>query len=93
MQIRVVTAGTAAAAVPSMGGSSLGMRLLCRDGNTGDVYLGTADTVTTSTGVLLPKGDPGVVAPFTVPAEHFIAGKSVYLVASGASQLVDVSAE
>lgn len=93
MQAAAITVGTSAVQVPVSGTPSLGVRLLARNANSGDVYLGTTSGVTTSTGVLIPKGDPGVVAQYTVPADHFVAGKSVYLIASGASQVVDWSAQ
>ena len=69
----------------------LGMRLLGRAANTGTVYLGFDSTVTTSTGTLVPKGDPGYAGPKTIPAEHFNApgGGDIYLVASAPGQIVD----
>lgn len=66
-----------------------GMRLLARSGNSGDVYYGFAPNVTTLTGILLPKGNPGDTALKTIPASHFSGGGKVYIVGSAASQTVD----
>lgn len=77
----------------------LGLRLLCRADNDGTVYLGSNSDVTgdddpVTGGVLLPGGDPAVSYPFVVPAEHFgMSPGVIYLVGSGADQVVDWSAQ
>lgn len=99
MQAGVLTVGTDAVQVPVVvtGGNALrtqannGLRLLARDANSGATYVGTTSGVTTDTGNLLPQGAPGVVTPYTVPADHFNAGGSIYLVADAADQVVDWS--
>lgn len=93
MQAGSLTVGTTPVRVPVVGRPSVGMRLLCRAANSDDAFLGTADTVTTSTGVLLPKGAPGTTLPYFVPPRHFADGGDVYLVGGGAGQVVDWSAQ
>lgn len=98
MQAASITVGVTAVEVPvqSIGDLRYGMRLLARSDNSGDVYIGTASSVTTSTGVLLPKGLPETSLMFTIPIEHFTSGissKKVYLIGSGAGQVVDWSAQ
>lgn len=91
MQTQVKTAGVAAIAVSFTVVPQLGVKLLQRNADAGSVYLGTASDVTTSTGVLIPKGNPGEVDPLIVPAEHFKGTPTdLYLIASQASQTVDV---
>lgn len=93
MQAASITVGTSAVAVPITITPSRGMRLLARNGNSGNVYLGTAADVTTATGVLVAKGTPGSVAPLTIPPEHFNPSRPVYLIADAVSQVVDWSAQ
>ena len=94
MQSGRLTVGTSATLVPvTLTRLRLGLRLLGRAANSGTVYLGSTSAVTTSTGVLIPNGDPGTTFPFVVPADHYGSSPgTVYLIASGAGQLVDWSA-
>lgn len=91
MQMQVKTAGVAAIAVTFTVPPALGVTLLARADNTGDVYVGTGSDVLTTTGVLVPKGAPGTIDPFVVPADHFDGSPAtLYLIASDAAQIVDV---
>jgi hypothetical protein len=91
MQTQSLTIGATAAAVSFTVTPALGVTLLARAANTGSVYIGTSSGVTTSTGVLIPKGAVGTIDPFVVPAESFDGGPgTLYLIASAADQVVDV---
>lgn len=99
MQCGALTVGVTAVIVPVVlsGSAGLrvqsnnGMRLLSRTANSGNVYIGTTSAVTTSTGNLVSKGDPGTTLPYTIPSDHFSQGGTVYLIADGANQVVDWS--
>lgn len=89
MQIGVMTVTTAAQRVPVSTAVPLtnGVRLLCRTANTGNVYVGTDNTVTTATGNLLPQGAPGTTNVYTAATD-----KPLWLIGDGSGQVVDWSA-
>lgn len=93
MQHGVITVGTDAVIVPVVAPLQKGLRLLGRAANTNVIYVGTSSSVTTSTGNLVPKGDPGTSNPYTVPKEHYDGGRTIYVIAGAASQVLDWSAE
>lgn len=84
-----LTVGTTAVAVPEGITPAEGMRLLARAANAGAIYYGFDAAVTTDTGILVPRGDFGVTTPRTVPAAHFTAGGSIYVVADQAGQKLE----
>ena len=86
-----MTVGATAAKVDIQGASalSLGMRLLCRADNSGNVFISNSSDVTVDTGILLPKGDRASATPFTIPEGHFDSGGEVWLIADTADQVVD----
>lgn len=87
-----VTVGTSAVDVnlPTTRRLKLGVLLLQRSADSGTVYWGTSDTITTSTGALVAKGSPGVTSTSLIPLEYFDGTNTFYLIGSGAGQLVDV---
>jgi hypothetical protein len=96
MQIGVATVGTDPVVITITEGYRLqnGLRLLAREANAGDVYVGTSSDITTTSGVnLVPKGDPATSNWYTVPEGHFDGVRYIYLVASQSGQLVDWSAD
>lgn len=91
MQVQQITVGTSPVEVTFDLKPTEGVTLLARKVNTGSVYLGTAADVDSSSGVLVPRGDPGAVIPAVVSAEHFAQTPgTVFLVADAANQIVDV---
>jgi hypothetical protein len=50
---------------------NLGVKLLARSSNTGNIYLGFSNAVTTATGILVAKGTPGASFPTIVPVSQF----------------------
>lgn len=95
MIIRVTTVGETATQLELPSGMKVnnGMRLLAREANSGDVYVGDSDAVTTTTGNLVPQGAPGTTQPYTIPADHFNASREIWIVGSAAGQIVDWSAD
>ena len=95
MKIGVVTAGAIPVKVPVAASDGLhsGVRLLGREANAGKVYVGTSSAVTTATGNLIPKGDPGATNPYTVTARHVKFGGELWVVADAEGQAVDWAAD
>ncbi len=93
MQFGVITVGTSASAVAPTAPLNYGVRLLARAANSGDVYVGSASGVLTTTGNLLPKGAPATSNPFVIPKDHFDGSRLVYIIGSAAGQVVDWSAD
>ncbi len=101
MEIGSLTVGTSPVKIPIAKPSVLknGARILGRSANAGNVYVGTSSNVSTTTGALLPKGDPANAVPFTLPLEHFVSigwtggieetHNEIWLVADSAGQVVD----
>lgn len=57
--------------LPIPGGLVYGVRLLVRVSPSGNVYYGTNNQVSTTTGTLIAQGAPNVSTPTTVPKDHF----------------------
>lgn len=96
MQIHIITVGTAAVQLPLSSPPNFvnGLRLLARVANSGNVYIGVDPALTTtSKSNLLPQGAPATSVPYTIPVEYLASGGKVYLIADGAGQLVDWSAD
>jgi hypothetical protein len=96
LQVASLAVGTAAVQVPvtlpSVGAPiTFGMKILGRAANSGKIYVGVTSGVTTSTGALVPNGDPGTTFPYVVPAQHFLSGGLVWLISDTSSQTVDWS--
>lgn len=94
MQIGNITVGTTAVELVISESLEIGVRLLGRAANTGNVFIGTSSGITTSANSsLVPKGDPASATPYTVPAAHVMRGGKIWLIADAAAQVVDFSAE
>ncbi len=65
MQVQQLTIGATAVLVSFDVEPTVGVRILARSDNTGDVYLGTTDAVTDETGALVAKGVPETSFPTT----------------------------
>ena len=97
MQLGVLTVGTTAVQVPLVTPLNFlyGLRLLAREGNSGNVYVGIVPNINTSGGNLVAQGAPATSNPTTIPAEHITqqgAAGQVWLVADASNQTVDWSA-
>ena len=68
----------------------LGVLLLQRGTDAGSVFFSWDPNVTTSTGVLISKSAPETGAQYALPEEAFNKTKTFYLIATSASQTVDV---
>lgn len=81
------------------GGLVLGVRLLVRATPAGNVYYGTNNQVSTSTGVLVAQGAPNVSQNTTIPPQHFNGTNGVgpagalWLVSDTNGMIVDVSSQ
>jgi hypothetical protein len=93
-QFGQITVGTAPVQITGFTnvGVILGMRLLARAGNTGNVYVGGSSTITTTVGSnLVSQGAPNASSPYPIAADHLTSNGQVWLVADGAGQVVDWS--
>jgi len=96
VQIDVITVGTTASQIPLTNPPNFvnGLRILARVANSGNVYVGLSSNITTSDNTnLVPQGAPATSVPYTIPVEYLAAGGQVWLIADGASQVVDWSAD
>jgi hypothetical protein len=87
-----VVVGTGAVQITVPGAPKKGVLLLQRSGDSDKIYFGFSSAVTTSTGVLVTKGDPGsVTSQYLIPADAFISpGLSFWVISGSASQNLDV---
>ena len=70
-----------------------GLKMLARVANGGNIFWGTTNAISITTGSLLAQGAPATSTPTVVPPSHFQAGNQIWVVADTPAQVMDWTIE